>query len=263
MTLQVAWAMRYGRPSIASTLRELREQNVTRLLVLPLYPQYAGSTTATAFDEVFRELASWRNQPELRTVRSFHNHGPYIEALARHIEAYWAREGKPDQLVMSFHGVPRRTLLMGDPYHCECQVTGRLLAERLQLAPDQYRVTFQSRFGKAEWLQPYTDLTLRELGERKVGRVDVVCPGFVSDCLETLEEIAIEGRETFLEAGGGDYRYIGCLNDSPEFVAALARLVESHASGWPGVLPSAEPGGACPHALAARRDRALALGAER
>lgn len=263
MTLQVAWAMRYGRPSIASTLRELREQNVTRLLVLPLYPQYAGSTTATAFDEVFRELASWRNQPELRTVRNFHNHGPYIEALARHIEAYWAREGKPDQLVMSFHGVPRRTLLMGDPYHCECQVTGRLLAGRLQLAPDQYRVTFQSRFGKAEWLQPYTDLTLRELGERKVGRVDVVCPGFVSDCLETLEEIAIEGRETFLEAGGGDYRYIGCLNDSPEFVAALARLVESHASGWPGVLPSAEPGGACPHALAARRDRALALGAER
>ncbi len=262
MDIEVAWAMRYGRPDISSVMRDLRERNVTRLLVLPLYPQYAGSTTATAFDEVFRELSSWRNQPELRTIRSFHDHGPYIEALARHIEAYWAREGRPDQLVMSFHGVPRRTLLLGDPYHCECLVTGRLLAERLQLAQGSYRVTFQSRFGKAEWLQPYTDQTLRELGSQGVGRVDVVCPGFVSDCLETLEEIAIEGKETFLEAGGGDYRYLGCLNDSPELIAALARLVEAHTAGWPVAVPSADAAAACVHALRARSNRARALGAD-
>ena len=279
-SIEVAWAMRYGRPSIAQVMRELRERNVTRLLVLPLYPQYAASTTATAFDAVFAELAQWRNQPELRTVRNFHDHPPYIEALARHIEAYWAKEGRPDVLVMSFHGVPRRSLLMGDPYHCECLATGRLLAERLQLNPEQFRITFQSRFGKAEWLQPYTDQTLRELGERHTGRVDVACPGFVSDCLETLEEIAIEGHETFIEAGGRDYRYLGCLNDSPEFISALARLVEQHAGGWPGCLhePQAVPGGgerravaaadesskaSCPHALELRRERAVALGAER
>jgi len=152
-SIEVAWAMRYGRPSISQVMQAMRERNVTRLLVLPLYPQYAASTTATAFDAVFAELAGWRNQPELRTVRNFHDHGPYIEALARHVEAYWAREGKPDVLVMSFHGVPRRSLLLGDPYHCECLATGRLLAERLQLEPSQFRVTFQSRFGKAEWLR--------------------------------------------------------------------------------------------------------------
>ena len=259
-SIEVAWAMRYGRPSIAQVMKDMRERNVTRLLVLPLYPQYAASTTATAFDAVFAELSGWRNQPELRTIRNFHDYGPYIEALARHVEAYWAREGKPDVLLMSFHGVPRRSLLMGDPYHCECLATGRLLAERLQLSPEQVRITFQSRFGKAEWLQPYTDRTLEELGAKKTGRVDVVCPGFVSDCLETLEEIAIEGRETFIAAGGTDYRYLGCLNDSAEFVSALARLVERHGSGWPGTAN--EP--ACPHAaLASRRERALALGAER
>lgn len=260
--VEVAWAMRYGRPSVASVLRELREKNVTRVLVVPLYPQYAGSTTATAFDEVFRELSQWRNQPELRTLRSFHDYGPYIEALARHIETVWARDGKPDQLVMSFHGVPKRTLLLGDPYHCECLVTGRLLAERLQLRADQYRVTFQSRFGKAEWLQPYTDITLAQLGRDGVGRVDVVCPGFVADCLETLEEIAMEGRDTFLEAGGREYRYIACLNDSPEFASALARLIETHLSGWPGAAGSGVLA-ATTSQLAERAERARALGAER
>jgi ferrochelatase len=261
--VEVAWAMRYGNPSIASVMRGLRERNVTRLLVLPMYPQYAGSTTATAFDEVFRELMQWRNQPELRVIRGFHAHAPYIEALAAHIEAYWAREGRPDQLLMSFHGVPRRTLLMGDPYHCECLVTARLLATRLGLQRDRYRVTFQSRFGKAEWLQPYTDATLRELGAGGTGRLDVVCPGFVADCLETLEEIAMEGEETFHEAGGGEYRYLGCLNGSPDLAAALADLVESHTSGWPTAQPG--PGEAARHeqALAERRSRALALGAQR
>ena len=261
--VEVAWAMRYGNPSIPKVMRELRERNVTRLLVLPMYPQYAGSTTATAFDQVFRELMQWRNQPELRLIRGFHAHGPYIDALASHIEAYWSREGRPDQLLMSFHGVPKRTLLMGDPYHCECLVTARLLATRLGLAKGQYRVTFQSRFGKAEWLQPYTDATLRELGESGVGRLDVVCPGFVADCLETLEEIAMEGRETFIEAGGRDFRYLGCLNDAEPFAMALARLVESHAGGWPTLLAGPGEAAVRDQALADRLERACALGAER
>jgi ferrochelatase len=255
--------MRYGNPSIPKVMRDLRERNVTRLLVLPLYPQYAGSTSATAFDTVFRELMQWRNQPELRLIRGFHSYAPYIEALASHVEAYWAREGRPDQLMMSFHGVPRRTLLLGDPYHCECLVTARLLATRLNLTRDQYRVTFQSRFGKAEWLQPYTDSTLRELGAAGTGRLDVVCPGFVADCLETLEEIAMEGRETFIEAGGRDFRYLGCLNDSEGFAMAMAQLVESHSAGWPiaRLGPGEEARRA--QALAERRARAVAIGAER
>lgn len=261
--VEVAWAMRYGHPSISTVMRGLRERNVTRLLVLPMYPQYAGSTTATAFDEVFRELMQWRNQPELRLIRSFHTHAPYIEALATHIEDRWARDGRPDQLMMSFHGVPRRTLLMGDPYHCECLVTARLLATRLGLARDQYRVTFQSRFGKAEWLQPYTDATLRELGAARIGRLDVVCPGFVADCLETLEEIAMEGQETFHEAGGGEYRYLGCLNGAPTLATALADLVERHSAGWPTAQAGPGESSRRDQMLAERRARAVALGAER
>ena len=262
--IEVAFAMRYGNPSIPSALRALREKNVTRLLVLPLYPQYAGSTTATALDEVFRELSSWRNQPELRTVRSFHDREDYVDALAAKIRASWAEgDGPPDKLVMSFHGVPKRTLLAGDPYHCECHVTARLLAQRLGLGPDDWVLTFQSRFGKAEWLQPYTEPTLQALARSGVRRVDVVCPGFVSDCLETLEEIAMEGKQAFLEAGGKDYRYIGCLNDSPEFVSVLANLVESHAAGWPTRRPTPEEAKARTEALARRRERALALGAKR
>ena len=235
--VRLAWAMRYGSPSVTSVMRKLREDNVSRLLVVPLYPQYAGSTTATAFDEVFRELLRWRNQPELRTVRSFPAHSGYIEALARHIERGWAVDGPPDCLVMSFHGVPRRTLLLGDPYHCECHVTGRLLAQRLGLAPDRYRITFQSRFGKAEWLQPYTEPTLRELARGGTKRVDVVCPGFVADCVETLEEIAMEGKQAFLSEGGKEFNYIPCLNGDHAWITALAALAQRHLQGWP--LPDA------------------------
>ncbi|UCE32188.1 MAG: ferrochelatase, partial [Burkholderiales bacterium] len=158
--VEVAYAMRYGTPAIGQVMRELRERNAQRLLVLPLYPQYSGSTTATAFDVVFAELARWRNQPELRLVRNFHDDAGYVDALAARIRASWDGIGSPERLVMSFHGVPRRTLDLGDPYHCECQKTGRLLAERLGLEPQQYQVTFQSRFGRAEWLQPYTAPTL-------------------------------------------------------------------------------------------------------
>ena len=263
LDLEVAHAMRYGRPSIPQALRELRQRNVTRLLVLPLYPQYSGSTTATGFDAVWEELASWRNLPELRTVRSFHDFPPYIDALVERVRASWMDEGPPDRLVMSFHGVPRRSLLQGDPYHCECQVTGRLLAQRLGLGPDRCVVTFQSRFGRAEWLQPYTDRVLEDLGRKGAGRVDVVCPGFVSDCLETLEEIAIEGRQTFIDAGGRDFRYIPCLNDHPAFVGALAALVQQHVGGWPVLRPGAEAAAQGEQALAQRRARAVALGAQR
>jgi protoporphyrin/coproporphyrin ferrochelatase len=213
-------------------LQGLREKNVTRLLCLPMYPQYAGATTATAMDAVFAELSTWRNQPELRTIRAFAKDPNYLNALAKNIQKNWVYGGRPDKLVMTFHGVPKRTLMLGDPYHCECLVTARLLAEKLQLTKDEYVVTFQSRFGKAEWLQPYTEPTLEALAKSGVKRVDIVCPGFVADCLETLEEIAMEAKEAFLEAGGTDYRYIPCLNESDEWIAALASLAETHMQGW-------------------------------
>lgn len=240
--LEVAFAMRYGNPSIPTVLRELRERNLARLLVLPLYPQYAASTSATALDAVGRELAGWRNLPELRMVRSFHDHDGYIDALAAHLRRAWERDGRAERLVMSFHGVPRRTLELGDPYHDECLATGRRLAERLGLRPHEWLLTFQSRFGRAEWLRPYTEPSLRELAASGVRSVEVICPGFVADCLETLEEIAIEGRRAFLEAGGREFRYLGCLNESPEFIGALASIARQHLSGWPaGALPASAP----------------------
>ncbi len=254
----VNYAMRYGQPSIASVLEGMRERNVTRLLVLPMYPQYAASTTATVFDEVTRVLRTWRNLPELRFVRSFHVQPAYISALARHVRKAWGNEGPPDKLVMSFHGVPQQTLLDGDPYHCECHATARCLAAELGLDGDRWQLTFQSRFGKARWLEPYTDSVLRELGHAGSKRVDVVCPGFVADCLETLEEIAIEGRETYEHAGGKDYRFIPCLNADPAFIQALTELVANHLKGWP------EPTVAVQEKRSLERfERAKAMGAER
>jgi ferrochelatase len=208
----VEHAMRYGNPSIPEVLRKLKEQNCQRILVVPMYPQYAASTTATVTDIVFGELQQMRNTPALRTIKHFHDHPGYIKALAGNVNDYWMKHGRPDKLLMSFHGLPRYTLDKGDPYHCECHKTGRLLAQELGLKPEQYAISFQSRFGKAAWLQPYTTATLKEWGKQKTGRVDVVCPGFVADCLETLEEIAQEGKEDFLHAGGGEYHYIPCLN---------------------------------------------------
>ncbi|HYF58241.1 MAG TPA: ferrochelatase [Burkholderiaceae bacterium] len=259
--VEVALAMRYGEPSIESVLGSLRERNVTRLLVLPMYPQYAGSTTATAIDEIGRVLRGWRNLPELRWIRSFHDDAGYVEALADRVRRAWERDGRAERLVMSFHGVPRRTLELGDPYHCECHVTARLLAERLGLSRDQYVVTFQSRFGKAQWLQPYTEPTLQRLAREGTKSVDVICPGFVADCLETLEEIAMEAKTAFLEAGGRGFRYIGCLNDAPAFVDALAGLVETHTAGWPSRALSAEASVERDRALVQRRARAVELGA--
>ena len=254
LPLTVDYAMRYGKPSIADKLREMKAQRCERILLVPLYPQFSATTTATAFDAAFHCIQDMRNQPAIRTVRSFHDHPGYIAALAQSVRDYWMKNQKPDVLVMSFHGVPRATLDKGDPYHCECQVTGRLLAEALGLKPVQYRITFQSRFGRAEWLKPYTADVLAELGKQIAGRVDVVCPGFVSDCLETLEEIAIEGKGIFLTAGGRDFHAIPCLNERNDWIHALADVTLSNLLGWTDA--------ATQESLEKARVRALAMGAK-
>ncbi|MFA6201908.1 MAG: ferrochelatase [Gallionella sp.] len=228
----VEFAMTYGNPSIPDALRRLKAQNCQRILVVPLFPQYAASSTAPVFDQVFAELQKMRNMPAIRTVKHFHDDAGYIKSLAANINEYWAKHGRPEKLVMSFHGVPQYTLDKGDPYHCECHKSGRLLAEALGLTREQYVVSFQSRFGRAEWIKPYTTATLLELGRQKTRRVDIVCPGFVGDCLETLEEIAMEGREDFQHAGGGEYHYIPCLNDRDDWMQALTDLVIDNLQGW-------------------------------
>jgi ferrochelatase len=257
--VRVEWAMRYGQPSVESRIMALKAEGVDRLLVLPLYPQYAASSTGSALDAVWSALLKIRNPPELRVVRHFHDDAGYIEAWRRNISDYWAQQGRPELLLMSFHGVPRRSLDLGDPYHCECQKTGRLLAEALSLSPNQYRITFQSRFGRAEWLQPYTAATLQELGAAQTRRVDVICPGFVGDCLETLEEIAVEGKATFLSAGGGDFRYIPTLNETPAWAEALGALAQRHLAGWYGPINDTDKSA---QNRSERLARAQALGAK-
>jgi ferrochelatase len=253
----VDFAMRYGNPSVSSAIEKMKAAGCDRILAIPLYPQYAASSTGSALDAVFAMLQRARNQPAIRTVKHFHDDPGYIGALAKSITHYWMQNGRPDQLIMSFHGVPKFTLDKGDPYHCECQKTGRLLAEALGLTPERYRVTFQSRFGRAEWLQPYTQPTLEELGKKKVNRVDVVCPGFVADCLETLEEIAMECKTAFLSSGGKDFHYIPCLNESPQWIHALTDLALAHLQGW-----LAEDPAQLKQAAEQSRMRALASGAQ-
>jgi ferrochelatase len=231
--VEVAYAMRYGRPGIPEVLDQLKAAGAERILILPAYPQYSAATTASIHDAVFAHLGKMRNLPELRFVRNYHDHAGYVEALASSVTAYWEKHGSPDKLVMSFHGVPKRTLTLGDPYYCECHKTARLLGERLGLDESKYMLSFQSRFGKAEWLQPYTAPSVKKLAEEGVRRVDVVCPGFTSDCLETLEEIAMEVRAEFLTAGGKDFHYIPCLNEFPDWIHALADVALQHMQGWP------------------------------
>ncbi|WGG50962.1 ferrochelatase [Rugamonas sp. DEMB1] len=236
----VAMAMRYGSPSLPEVLAKLKADGCERVAILPAYPQYSGTTTGSIYDAVFDHYRAVRNLPELRFVRNYHDHEAYIRALEHSVLAHWEAHGRPDQLVLSFHGVPKRTLLLGDPYHCECLKTARLLAARLKLTPQQYVVTFQSRFGKAEWLQPYTAPTLQQLARDGVKRVDVICPGFTSDCLETLEEIAMEARHDFEAAGGEVFHYIPCLNESPDWIAGLAEIAEQHMIGWPTMMTPAQ-----------------------
>lgn len=255
--VRVLPAMRYGQPAIAAQLDALAAAGATRILVLPAYPQYSGTTTASIVDAVGAWTRRCRNIPELRFVQRYHDDRGYVLALAHRIERHWREHGRPDHLVMSFHGVPERTLHLGDPYHCECRKTARLVAEALQLDASQYTVSFQSRFGKARWLEPYTQPTVEALARAGKRRVDVVCPGFVADCLETLEEIAMEVRHAFLAAGGSEFHYIPCLNDGTEWIHALGAIAERHLAGWPTQeAPDARE-------LAAQRERALALGAVR
>ena len=251
----VRHAMRYGNPSIASVLDELKALGATRILVLPLYPQYSSPTTASVSDAVFAWGRQVRLLPELRFVNHYHDDPGYIAALAKRVTDHWLSHGRPDKLVLSFHGVPQRTLMLGDPYHCESQKTARLLRERLGLPADQMAVTFQSRFGKAEWLQPYTEPSLIAMARKGMKRVDVMCPGFTSDCLETLEEINQEAREAFMHAGGQEFHYLPCLNDQHEWIAALSAIALQHMQGWP--TQTADD----PAVRSAQLERAKALGA--
>ena len=257
--VQVALAMRYGQPSVKSGLAELREAGVRRILVLPLYPQYSAATTATVFDAVSDELKSWRWVPELRYITHYHDDEAYLGAVVNSIRESWTEHGEPERLLFSFHGMPKRTLHAGDPYHCQCRKTARLVAERLGLPHDRWLVAFQSRFGRAEWLQPYTDKTLRQWAHDGIKQVDVVCPGFAADCLETLEEIAMQNKETFLTAGGKSLRYIPALNERADHITALADLISKHLQGW--LSTDYDPSHIKAEAQASQR-RARAQGAE-
>lgn len=259
--VKVALGMRYGNPSIASALEELRSAGAQRILAFPLYPQHSAATTASTLDAVAGCLRTWRFVPDLRFIACYHDNPGYIGAVAGSIRAFWEQQGRAEKLLFSFHGMPKRTLLAGDPYHCQCQKSARLIADELALTEDQWLVCFQSRFGKEEWLRPYADETLQKLGAEKLNSVDVVCPGFSADCLETLEEMALQNKEVFQNAGGGDYRYIPALNDSIAHIEALAAIVADNLRGWPDIDQWD------PHRVeeeAARRaERALAMGAER
>ncbi|MEN9728486.1 MAG: ferrochelatase [Pseudomonadota bacterium] len=255
VSVVVRHAMRYGNPAIGAMLDELRREGCTRILVLPLYPQYAAATTASVWDAVAGWVAQSRQVPEFRFINRYGDDPALIEALAQRVRAHWSQHGRAPTLVMSFHGLPERSLHLGDPYHCECHKMARKLATALELPDSAWRITFQSRFGKAQWLRPYTEPTLKELAAAGTTEVDVICPGFAVDCLETLEEIAQEARDAFLQAGGQRFSYIPCLNDDPQGIAALAGVVRRHLQGWP------LDGGTCPAELNLQRERALAMGA--
>jgi len=254
--LRVALGMTYGNPSVGEALESLRSAHVRRLLVLPLYPQYSATTTASVFDRVAAALARWRWIPELRFVTQYHDDPAYIDALARSVRAHWNQHGRK-HLLFSFHGLPKRYLLDGDPYHCQCHKTARLVAESLALGAEEFSVSFQSRVGREEWLRPYTDEVLAQYAVAGPREITTICPGFATDCLETLEEIALRNREDFIAQGGSEFDYVPALNDSPAHVAVLAGIIERAASGWPD--PGRHRGGETD----AIRERARALGAPR
>ncbi|MEZ5503298.1 MAG: ferrochelatase [Halioglobus sp.] len=228
----VEFAMRYGAPSIPDVVQGMLQRGVRKLLVLPLYPQYSGATTGSTFDALAADFTRRRWLPELRFVSHYHDHPAYISAVANSIRTFRDEHGSADKLLFSYHGVPQSYLDAGDPYHCECLKTSRLVAEMLGLEEGQYQTTFQSRFGRQEWLKPYTDMTLKSLPGQGVKAVQVISPGFAADCLETLEEIAVENRDYFLAAGGERFQYIPCLNNTPGHIAALASIANEHLAGW-------------------------------
>ncbi len=243
--------MRYGQPSVASALDALVADGAARVLVLPLYPQYAAATTASAIDAVGAWMARVRRIPELRTVNHYHDDPGYIAALARSVREYWQREGRGETLVMSFHGLPAHSRTLGDPYFDQCHRTARLLAAELGLGSAEHAVSFQSRFGRARWLEPSTVTTVQRLAREGRSWIDVVCPGFAADCLETLEEIAIEARRSFLAAGGREFGFIPCLNDADVWISALGRIALRHLAGWPTAPADAAARGTQAHPLGA------------
>ena len=234
--VNVELAMSYGKPSIESALQKMFKQCVRRIVVLPLYPQYSGTTTASVFDAVTAALSKRRWVPELRFISHYHDAAGYISALVTSIRDFWDLHGRGDRLLISFHGLPKRTLIDGDPYHCQCQKTARLVAAELELDDDNWQVAFQSRLGREEWLRPYTDETLKKWGRDSLGKVDVICPGFAADCLETLEEIAMRYAASFADAGG-ELRYIPALNARDDHIAFLSRTIEKNVAGWPEASP--------------------------
>ncbi len=231
--IKIALGMRYGQPSIANALAELRQANAQRLLILPLYPQYSSPSTGSVFDAVADALKQWRWVPDVRFISDYHDNPAYITALTQKIRDYWQQHGQPDKLIFSYHGIPQRFFDNGDPYPCRCRRTSRLVAEQLGLNAEQWLVSFQSRFGKEEWVKPYTDETLQALGSAGTKRVDVVCAGFSADCLETLEEIDGENRHIFLNAGGQEFHYIPALNAEPSHIDALSTVLMQHLQGFP------------------------------
>lgn len=246
--IDVALAMRYGQPSVASQLRALREREVRRLLVLPLYPQYSGTTTASVFDAVMQELGHWRHWPELRLIDNYHLEEAWLDAVAASIAAHRNSNRPGEHLLFSFHGIPQRCVDQGDPYARQCRNSAAAIAARLGLQPQDWSLSYQSRLGKAQWLQPYTDQTVRKLAQQGVQQLDVVCPGFAADCLETLEEIQVQNQAFFREAGGQALNYIPALNASPAHADALARLLRRQGRGWAEFESTAPPaqGPACP-----------------
>jgi len=254
--VDVMLAMSYGQPSIDQAIDRLRAENIQRLLVLPMYPQYSATTTGSVFDAVTKSISRLRWVPEVRFINDYCNEPGWMDAIANSIKSYQAEHGQPDQLMFSFHGIPKRNLLAGDPYYCQCQASARQIVERLDLPEGRWVTTFQSRLGKAEWLKPYTDKTLQTMAKNGVKHVQVICPGFSIDCLETLEEIKEENREEFLAAGGERLDYIPCLNDSEAHVKLLSDLSQKHGQGWPEFAGQKAAGDAALEARVKRADQA-------
>ena len=254
-------AMRYGNPSIETGLNALRKAGARRLLIFPMYPQYSATTTASVFDEVTHILRGWRWLPDLRFINQYHDHRKYISALACSVLRHWQQNGRAEKLLFSFHGIPQRYVDKGDPYFCHCLKTARLTAEALKLNDEDWQVVFQSRFGREPWLQPYCDKTLQKLPSQGIKSVEIICPGFSADCLETLEEIDMENRELFIEAGGESFHYIPALNNSDEHIDALCEVLTAHSFGWPETMPDWDAGQRAVEENKSR-DRALKMGAK-
>jgi len=258
----VDMAMTYGKPSIKNGLEGLRKAGARRLLILPLYPQYSATTTAAVFDQVTTTLQGWRWLPDLRMINQYHDHPKYIEALANSIKKQWREHARGELLLFSFHGIPQRYIESGDPYFCHCQKTARLVADKLALNPSEWKVVFQSRFGREPWVEPYCSVTLQELPANGIKNVDIICPGFAADCLETLEEIQLENKTLFLASGGKNFNYIPCLNDSNEHINALCEVLTAHMFGWPETMPGWDAGKLAVEA-GKTRERAMAMGAKK